>query len=195
MKVHISNLACILNQWNTFKWHQSQWLRDLYTKITNLFLCCCWGHSCFTNIPYSGKFSLGSYFRDFADRIRSRENKNRNNLFQQKFKGRFIWNRENKNHKNYFTQFYLQIAKIFVRESFPLYGMFYYFSHCKLSVTCRIVLLEFIDLGKRTNLYLLDIKILKCCNLTTIYFELNCINITSCLNSSVLWKDVLTHWN
>ena len=39
---------------------------------------------------YSGKFLLGSYFRDFADCIRSRENKNRNNLFQQKFKGRFI---------------------------------------------------------------------------------------------------------
>ena len=41
-------------------------------------------------LPYSGKFSLGSYFRDFADCKRSRENKNRNNLFQQKFKGRFI---------------------------------------------------------------------------------------------------------
>ena len=37
-----------------------------------------------SKIPYSGKFSLGSYFRDFADCIRSRENKNRNNLFQQK---------------------------------------------------------------------------------------------------------------
>ena len=37
------------------------------------------------HIPYSGKFSLGSYFRDFADCIRGRENKNRNNLFQQKF--------------------------------------------------------------------------------------------------------------
>ena len=36
------------------------------------------------HIPYSGNFSLGSYFRDFADCIRSRENKNRNNLFQQK---------------------------------------------------------------------------------------------------------------
>ena len=33
-------------------------------------------------IPYSGKFSMGSYFRDFADCIRSRENKNRNNIFQ-----------------------------------------------------------------------------------------------------------------
>ena len=74
-------------------------------------------------IPYSGKFSLGSYFRDFADWIRSRENKNRNNLFQQKFKGRFTWNRENKNRKNYFTHFYLKIAKIFVRENFPLYGI------------------------------------------------------------------------
>ena len=42
------------------------------------------------NIPYSGKFSLGSYFRDFADCIRSRENKNRNNLFEQKFKGQFF---------------------------------------------------------------------------------------------------------
>ena len=31
-------------------------------------------------LPYSGKFSLGSYFRDFADYIQSRENKNRNNL-------------------------------------------------------------------------------------------------------------------
>ena len=41
-------------------------------------------------IPYSGKFSRGSYFRDFVDCIRSRENKNRNNLFQQKFKGQFI---------------------------------------------------------------------------------------------------------
>ena len=59
------------------------------------------------DIPYSGKFSLGSYLRDFADCIRSRENKNRNNLFQQKFKGQFIWNRENKNRKNYFTHFYL----------------------------------------------------------------------------------------
>ena len=29
------------------------------------------------SIPYIGKFSLGSYFRDFADCIRSRENKNR----------------------------------------------------------------------------------------------------------------------
>ena len=37
------------------------------------------------SIPYSGKFSLGSYFRDFADCIQSRENKNRNNLFKQKF--------------------------------------------------------------------------------------------------------------
>ena len=74
------------------------------------------------HIPYSGKFSLGSYFRDFADCIRSRENKNRKNLFQQKFKGRFIWNRENKNRKNYFTHFHLKIAKIFVRENFPLYG-------------------------------------------------------------------------
>ena len=36
------------------------------------------------NIPYSWKFSLGSYFRDFADCIRNHENKNRNNLFQQK---------------------------------------------------------------------------------------------------------------
>ena len=36
-------------------------------------------------LPYRRKFSLGSYFRDFADCIRSRENKNRNNLFQQKF--------------------------------------------------------------------------------------------------------------
>ena len=50
-------------------------------------------------LPYSGKFSLGSYFRDFADCIQSRENKNRNNLFQQQFKGQFIWNRENKNRK------------------------------------------------------------------------------------------------
>ena len=41
------------------------------------------------NLPYSGKFSLGSYFRDFANCIRSRENKNRNNLFQQKF---ILWN-------------------------------------------------------------------------------------------------------
>ena len=74
-------------------------------------------------LPYSGKFSLGSYFRDFADCIRSHENKNRNNLFQQKFKCRFIWNRENKNRKNYITHVYLKIAKIFVRENFPLYGM------------------------------------------------------------------------
>ena len=72
----------------------------------------------------SGKFSLGSYFRGFADWIRSRENKNRNYLFQQKFKGRFIWSRENKNRINYFTHFYLSIAKIFVRENFPLYGIF-----------------------------------------------------------------------
>ena len=34
-------------------------------------------------LPYSGKFSLG-YFHDFADSIRSRENKNGNNLFHQK---------------------------------------------------------------------------------------------------------------
>ena len=40
---------------------------------------------CLIVIPYSGKFSLGSYFRDFADCIQSRENKNCNNLFQQKF--------------------------------------------------------------------------------------------------------------
>ena len=59
----------------------------------------------------------------FADCIRSRENENHNNLFQQKFKGRFLWNRENKNRKNHFTQFYLLIAKIFVRKNFPLYGI------------------------------------------------------------------------
>ena len=73
-------------------------------------------------LPYSGKFSLGSYFRHG---LRSRENKKRNNLFRQKFKGRFIWNRENKNRKNYFTYFYLYIAKIFVRENFPLYGILF----------------------------------------------------------------------
>ena len=84
------------------------------------------------SIPYIGKFSLGSYFRDFADCIRSRENKNRNNLFQQKFQGLFIWNRENKNRKNYFPHFYLYIANIFVGKNFPLYGTFFYslrFSH------------------------------------------------------------------
>ena len=41
-------------------------------------------------LPYSGKFSLGSYFRDFADCIRSRENKNRNNLSDHLIQGLFI---------------------------------------------------------------------------------------------------------
>ena len=36
-------------------------------------------------IPCSGKFLQGSYFHDFADCMWSCENKNRNNLFQQKF--------------------------------------------------------------------------------------------------------------
>ena len=55
----------------------------------------------------AGNFRWVLIFHDFADCIRSRENKNRNNLIQQKFKVRFIWNRKNKNQKNYLTHFYL----------------------------------------------------------------------------------------
>ena len=42
-------------------------------------------NSMFHDVPYSGKFSLGSYFRDFAECMWSHENKNRNNLFEKKF--------------------------------------------------------------------------------------------------------------
>ena len=63
--------------------------RSIHLSVHPSVLLCFCCHHCISWIPYSGKFSLGSYFRDFADRIRSRENKNRNNLFQQKIWYRF----------------------------------------------------------------------------------------------------------
>ena len=64
------------------------WWGKRYAHVTVGALSC--DPSGVGTVPYSGKFSLGSYFCDFADYIRSRENKNRNNLFQQQFKGRLI---------------------------------------------------------------------------------------------------------